>query len=75
MREGQTAPTEIPTTIDTLDVSEIYISSTKLAKTGTNTATFKYKVLNSFGKNITKTLPDSQIIISKSIDSTIDLDP
>ncbi len=65
----------IPTTVDNLDVPEICIISTKLTKNAANTATFKYKILNSFGKEITMSIPTSQIITATSKSATIILDP
>ncbi|MCB2300033.1 hypothetical protein [Clostridium tagluense] len=60
---------------DTKDLRVICIDTHKLTKTGSNTATFKYKILNKSDIDITKTIPASKISASGSVNSTIALDP
>jgi hypothetical protein len=55
-------------------VTQIRIDTT-ITKTGTNSATFKYYVLDQTGTDITKTIPDTQISAVASVSSTIVLDP
>lgn len=55
-------------------VDEIKFTSDYLTKTGTNTATFQYKIIN-FIDDITKDIPSSQIDAVSSFDSSVTLDP
>lgn len=55
-------------------VDEIHFVSDSLTKTGTNTATFQYKIIN-FINDITKEIPASQIDAVSSLDSKVALDP
>lgn len=57
------------------DVSQIDFVSNRLTKTGDTTATFKYKILNKAGIDITQTIPASQISAASSVSSSISLDP
>jgi putative cell wall-binding protein len=59
----------------TSKVDKIEFVSTDLTKTGTNTATFRYRVLDQNGADITKTVPTSEINAVASVSSTINLDP
>jgi hypothetical protein len=60
---------------DTKDLHVIHIDTRKLTKTGSNTATFKYKILNKSDIDITKIIPASRIGATASVSSTIALDP
>ncbi|MCB2314150.1 hypothetical protein LGL55_24135 [Clostridium tagluense] len=66
---------EVVNNNDTKDLHVICIDTHKLTKTGSNTATFKYKILNKSDIDITKTIPASKISASGSVNSTIALDP
>nr|WP_242831287.1 cell wall-binding repeat-containing protein [Desulfitobacterium dehalogenans] len=44
-------------------------------KTGTNTATFKYQLLDETGKDITAEIPASQLRATSTLSSSISLDP
>ncbi|MBU3101838.1 MULTISPECIES: hypothetical protein [Clostridium] len=64
-----------PTGVNASAVSKIDLVSTQLTNTGNNTATFKYKILNTAGINITQKIPASQIKAAASVNSSITLDP
>ena len=64
-----------PTGVNASAVSIMDLVSTQLTKTGNNTATFKYKILNTVGINITQKIPSSQIEVAASVNSSITLDP
>ncbi|AFM43163.1 hypothetical protein Desaci_4312 [Desulfosporosinus acidiphilus SJ4] len=55
-------------------VDGIHFLSDSLTKTGPNTATFKYQIIN-FINDITQEIPASEIEAFSSIDSSVDLDP
>ena len=55
-------------------IDEIHFVSDSLTKTGTNTATFQYKIIN-FVDDITQKIPASQIDAVSSLDSKVALDP
>ncbi|WP_308891723.1 hypothetical protein [Candidatus Desulfosporosinus nitrosoreducens] len=55
-------------------VDEIHFLSDSLTKTGPNTSTFKYEIIN-FINDITQKIPASQIEAFSSVDSSITLDP
>lgn len=63
------------TPVNTPDVYQIKFLSPNLIKTGSNTATFQYKILDKAGTDITKIIPASQLLVSSSVSSTITLDP
>jgi hypothetical protein len=69
VKETQSVKETVPLLVNGID-----LFSTNLTKTGANTATFKYK-LSSYGKDVTKLIPASQLEVTVSIDSTIALDP
>ncbi|MBE6066084.1 MAG: cell wall-binding repeat-containing protein [Clostridium lundense] len=68
-------------TLDTLltesnmDVSKIEILSPKLRYTGTNTATFQYRIIDEKGADVTSEIPVSRISAYASVSSSITLDP
>ncbi|MBW9151327.1 hypothetical protein [Clostridium estertheticum] len=68
---GQAIVASVPATSN---VTKIQIDPT-ITKTGTNTATFTYKILDQNGLDITKTIPASDIYGSVSVGSTIVVDP
>ncbi|MBX4264073.1 hypothetical protein [Clostridium estertheticum] len=68
---GQEIVTSVPATSK---VTKIQVNPT-ITKTGTNTATFTYKILDQTGLDITKTIPASDIYGSASVGSTIVVDP
>ncbi|MBU3218148.1 hypothetical protein LL033_14510 [Clostridium estertheticum] len=68
---GQEIVASVPVTSK---VTKIQVNPT-ITKTGTNTATFTYKVLDQNGLDITKTIPASEIYGSASVGSTIVVDP
>ncbi|WP_407314121.1 hypothetical protein [Desulfosporosinus sp. SB140] len=55
-------------------VDGIHFLSDSLTKTGPNTATFKYEIIN-FINDITQEVPASQIEACSSVDSSVALDP
>ncbi|MBU3179447.1 hypothetical protein KPL47_24565 [Clostridium estertheticum] len=55
-------------------ITKIQVNPT-ITKTGTNTATFTYKILDQNGLDITKTIPASDIYGGASVGSTIVVDP
>ena len=59
---------------DLKQVDEIHFLSDSLTKSGPNTATFKYKIIN-FTNDITQEIPASQIEAFSSVDSSVALDP
>ncbi|MFL0198305.1 cell wall-binding repeat-containing protein [Clostridium sp. WILCCON 0269] len=59
----------------TSEANEIKFISTNLTKTGTNTATFQYEVLDKNGADITKSIPTSEIIGVATFSSSVTLDP
>ncbi|MDQ7093249.1 hypothetical protein REC12_06575 [Desulfosporosinus sp. PR] len=59
---------------DLIRVDEIHFLSDSLTKTGPDTATFKYKIIN-FINDITQEVPASQIEACSSDDSSVALDP
>lgn len=63
------------TTTTSSGMDKIEFISTDLTKTGPNTATFQYKVLDKNGEDITKTVPVSEIYAVASVSSSITLDP
>ncbi|WML33794.1 hypothetical protein [Clostridium sp. OS1-26] len=63
------------TSISTSSVARIEFISTVLTKTGTNTATFQYRLLDKNGVDITKAIPASEILAVASVSSSIVLDP
>ncbi|MCB2354964.1 hypothetical protein [Clostridium estertheticum] len=68
---GQAIVASVPATSN---VTKIQIDPI-ITKTGTNTATFTYKILDQNGLDITKTIPASDIYGSVSVGSTIVVDP
>ncbi|MBW9170332.1 hypothetical protein K2F43_03830 [Clostridium estertheticum] len=68
---GQAIVASVPATSN---VAKIQIDPI-ITKTGTNTATFTYKILDKNGLDITKTIPASDIYGSVSVGSTIVVDP
>lgn len=72
---GAWIPKAVEITIPTSAVSKIYFPSPNLTKTGANTATFQYRILDKAGIDITKSIPASQLLTSTSVIGTITLDP
>lgn len=70
--KGFTSDTSV---ISTSIVSKIEFISTNLTKTGANVATFKYRILDENGADITKTVPVSELEVVSSLNSSISLDP
>ncbi|MBU3155768.1 hypothetical protein [Clostridium estertheticum] len=68
-------PTGVNASINSSAVAKIDLVSTQLTNTGNNTATFKYKILNTAGINITQKIPASQIKAASAVNSSITLDP
>ena len=68
---GQKIVASVPATSK---VTKIQVNPT-ITKTGTNTATFTYKILDQNGLDITKTIPASDIYGGASVGSTIVVDP
>ncbi|WAG62450.1 hypothetical protein [Clostridium estertheticum] len=60
-------PTGVNASINSSAVAKIDLVSTQLTNTGNNTATFKYKILNTVGINITQKIPASQIKAAASV--------
>lgn len=60
---------------DPKDVCAINFDTDELIKTGSNTATFKYKIINGLNVDITKTILATRITAIASVSSTIALDP
>ncbi|KUO76707.1 MAG: hypothetical protein APF81_11595 [Desulfosporosinus sp. BRH_c37] len=66
------------TTEDALIVSRLYFSSVNLLKTGETTATFKYKLLDSYYRDITRKIPALDIVATALVGSSkaeVCLDP
>ncbi|WML32605.1 cell wall-binding repeat-containing protein [Clostridium sp. OS1-26] len=70
-----TTTTTIPSSKPTSTIDRIEFVSTKLTKTGTNTATFQYRVLDKNGVDITKKVSASDIYATAAATSSIKLDP
>ncbi|WML32617.1 cell wall-binding repeat-containing protein [Clostridium sp. OS1-26] len=70
-----TTSSSISTPPSTSKMDKIEFVSTNLTKTGANTATFQYRVLDKNGVDITKTVPASEIGAVASPSSSIILDP
>ncbi|MBU3101537.1 MULTISPECIES: autotransporter outer membrane beta-barrel domain-containing protein [Clostridium] len=68
---GQEIVASVPVTSK---ITKIQVNPT-ITKTGTNTATFTYKILDQNGLDITKTIPASDIYGSVSVGSIIVVDP
>ncbi|MFL0194317.1 hypothetical protein ACJDU8_01815 [Clostridium sp. WILCCON 0269] len=59
----------------TTTIHRVEFASAVLTKTGTNTITFQYKVIDENGTDITKTVPASEINAVASVSSSIVLEP
>jgi putative cell wall-binding protein len=59
----------------TSTLDKIEFVSTNLTKTGPNTATFQYRVLDKSGADITNEIPESEISAVAAVSSSIKLDP
>lgn len=63
------------TPISTSTIDKIEFSSNYLIKTGVDSATFKYRILDQYGKDITDMIPASELAAVTSVSSTIRLNP
>ena len=64
--------------VTTSIVTNIEVTSNYLTKAGTNTATFKYKLSDRNGRDITETIPSSDIVANSQVGSSsavIELNP